>query len=195
MFPGKSGMKSACNVGSRRCRHDRRVLVIPLFSLMGMLSLAEVIATMNTVFVCGSVCGRRQDDRQQEHICSVQSFLLGRRRLVLWNDASTWRWQTYAVNVTAAAAGPAEPPAAFSTASIWRTPPFWRWFRKGWCPETEHLWVQLRWGKQNNNKKKKNSVKIGVRTNQLTGRLKNRDKLYWTNLLQDILAYRLIALV
>lgn len=65
MFPGKSGMKSACNVGSRRCRHDRRVLVIPLLSLMGMFSLAEVIAAMNTVFVCGSVCGRRQDDRQE----------------------------------------------------------------------------------------------------------------------------------
>lgn len=75
-------MKSTCNGGSRRCCHDRCVPVIPLLSLMGMFSSAKVIATMKTVFVCVSGCGRCWDDRHQESICSVQSFLLGRRRLV-----------------------------------------------------------------------------------------------------------------
>lgn len=82
MFPGKSGMKSACNGGSRRCCHDRRVLVIPLLPLMGMFSSAKIIAAMKTVFVFVSVCGRRQDYREQERICSVQSSLPDRRRPV-----------------------------------------------------------------------------------------------------------------
>lgn len=65
----------------RRCR-NRRVLVIPSLSLMAMFSPAKVIAASVCICACRSVCGGHQDHRQQESICSAQSFLLGRRRLV-----------------------------------------------------------------------------------------------------------------
>lgn len=85
MFPAKFGMKSTRDGNRRRRCRDRQVLVIPSLSLMDMFSPAKVIGAMkNSVCVCacGSVCGGHQDYRQQESICSAQSFLLGRRRLV-----------------------------------------------------------------------------------------------------------------
>lgn len=82
MFPVKFGMKSTRDGNCRRRCRDRRVLVIPSLSLMAMFSPAKVIAASVCICACGSVCGGHQDHRQQESICSAQSFLLGRRRLV-----------------------------------------------------------------------------------------------------------------
>lgn len=74
MSPVTFGMKSTRNSSVCSCCRDSRVPVIPSLSLMDMFSSAKVIAAVKTVCLCVSVCGGRQDCRQQGSICSAPLF-------------------------------------------------------------------------------------------------------------------------
>lgn len=127
MFPDKFGMKSTCDGVSRRCCHDRRVLVTPLLSLMGPFGTAKVICRRDN-----SVCARRRVwqvsglQTTREHL---QRTIFSPRRTTAGScEAMHRRRDDRRTRRTSRLQPPGrpEPPAAVSAASIWHTPLFRR---------------------------------------------------------------------